>query len=305
MSLPVVLSAGGMALLVSLGLNAWLIKLAERYRWYDRPGDALKVHLRPIPMVGGFGVYLAFGLVALSRPETTMLAGVGLVALALGAWDDFHWKARAVPGTKFMLQSICAAAMLGLMWLAGVRLDDAPGWVYWLLGFGFVVGAMNALNLEDGMDGLAAGEAALSALGLALLLVRYGLVGPALTGVALAGALVGFLVLNWHPARLFLGDGGSHLAGALLAGLAITAVARAGAQVVLPAVLLIGLPVFDTVWIIARRLAGGHSVTAGDRGHVYDVLFAANLSVRRTVTICWVIQLGFVMTGLVLAWLGA
>ncbi len=304
MSLTNALSAAGIGLVTSFGLSAWLTKLAERYNWHDRPGDVLKVHVRPIPMVGGFGVYVAFSLVALIQTGTAVLAGVGLVSLALGAWDDFRWKSHAVPGTKFMLQLGGAATMLWLLRAAGVRLEGAPAWVFWLLGLGFVVGGMNALNLEDGMDGLAAGEAALSALGFSFLLHHQGLSGPALAGAALAGALLGFLALNWHPARLFLGDGGSHLTGALLAGLALVSIDRAGAHLVLPAILIIGLPVFDTVWVITRRLAAGRSVTTGDRGHLYDVLFDANHSVRRTVAICWLVQLGFVMLGLVLAWLG-
>ncbi len=304
MSPLLVLSAGGMGLLVSLGLNLWLTRLAACYQWYDRPGDVLKVHLRPIPVVGGFGVGVAFALVALSRAESAVLAGTGALALAVGAWDDFRWKQRSVPGMKLALQTVGAVAMLGAMGGAGVRFSDAPGWASWLLGLGFIVGGMNAWNLEDGMDGLAAGEATLSSLGFALLLYRNGLTGAALAGVGLAGALAGFLALNWHPARLFLGDGGSHFVGAVLAGLALVAVDRVGGQVVLPAILIIGLPVFDTIWVIARRLAAGRSLTSGDRGHVYDVLFAANLSVRRTVLICWGIQLGLVTIGLVLAWLG-
>jgi UDP-GlcNAc:undecaprenyl-phosphate GlcNAc-1-phosphate transferase len=298
------LNIGSMALVTSFGLGAWLAQLAERYGWCDRPGDALKIHRRPIPLVGGFGVVVGFGLVALSRAGSAVLAGVGIIALMVGAWDDFRWKARAVPGLKFGLQLGAAAAMLGLLQTAGVRFADAPAWVFWTLGFGFVVGSMNAFNLEDGMDGLAGGEAALSALGFAVLLARQGLSAPAFAAVALAGALIGFLVLNWHPARIFLGDGGSHLVGALLAGMALLTISRAGALVVLPVVLMLGLPVFDTVWIIALRLVSGRNPFAGDRGHIYDALYGANSSVPRTVLICWTIHLGLVLIGLALACLG-
>ncbi|MEO0078641.1 MAG: hypothetical protein ABIK86_06565, partial [candidate division WOR-3 bacterium] len=201
MNLASALNLAGMSLVTSFGVSLWLTRLAGCYNWYDQPGDVLKIHLRPIPMVGGFGVYIAFSLVALTQPGAAVLAGLGLVALVLGAWDDFHWKSRTVPGTKFLVQAAGTVAMLVLLWVTGVRLEGAPAWVFWLLGSGFVAGGMNALNLEDGMDGLAAGEAVLSALGFSLLLHHQGLFGPALAGVALAGALVGFLALNWHPAR--------------------------------------------------------------------------------------------------------
>jgi UDP-GlcNAc:undecaprenyl-phosphate GlcNAc-1-phosphate transferase len=338
-----------MALVTSFGLNVWLTRVARMQGWCDPVGDRLKIHHQPTPLVGGIGVMVAFSFVVLSMSaargaeSSAVLAvfGVGVLALGLGLWDDFRWKRLTVPFAKFGLQVAAASAMTLLLRWAGIRFAGAPVWLGWLLGMAYLVGAMNALNLEDGMDGLAGGQALLSSLGLVILFNRFHMGTPATASLALAGALAGFLVLNWHPARLFLGDGGSHLVGALLGTLVLIFINDRGAAAVLPAVLIIGLPVFDTVWVITRRLADQRNVVNGDRGHLYDVIYSAlrareslresrirtglpvrctqtgdsgaapdcgrrtpaNMSVPRTVLICWLIQAAFVGLGVLLAWL--
>jgi UDP-GlcNAc:undecaprenyl-phosphate/decaprenyl-phosphate GlcNAc-1-phosphate transferase len=189
----------------------------------------------------------------------------------------------------------------GVLWVSGIRLVPGLPLVGLGLAAAYWLGSVNALNLEDGLDGLAGGEAAVSALGFAMVLNLRGQNGAALLAVLLAGALVGFLLLNWHPARLFLGDGGSHLAGALLAGLAMTFVSGRGlaAAPATATVLIIGLPVLDTLWVIARRLISGRSPMAGDRNHFYDILHRRGLSVRQTVGVSWAIQAVLVAAGVV------
>jgi UDP-GlcNAc:undecaprenyl-phosphate GlcNAc-1-phosphate transferase len=301
------LASAGAALATSFGANSWLARIARRRGWCDRPeGTLLKVHTKPIPFVGGLGVALALAVAAV----VSVLIGhgvawgvlvAGALALVPGVWDDFKWKAVSVPVPKLGLQVVMALLAAGVLWMSGIRV--VPGLP--LVGLGLVaaywLGGVNALNLEDGLDGLAGGEAAVSALGFAVILDLRGQTGAALLAVLLAGALVGFLLLNWHPARLFLGDGGSHLTGALLACMAVTFVSGRGLVAVPATVLIVGLPVLDTLWVIARRLISGRSLMAGDRNHFYDILHRRGLSVKQTVGVSWAIQAVLVAAGVVWA----
>jgi UDP-GlcNAc:undecaprenyl-phosphate GlcNAc-1-phosphate transferase len=310
------LASAGAALATSFGANSWLARVARRRGWCDRPearsekrearGEGLKIHTRPIPFVGGLGIATALAVAA----GVSALVGhgvawgvlvAGALALVPGVWDDFKWKAVSVPVSKLGLQLAMALLAAGVLWVSGIRV--VPGLP--LLGLGLAaaywLGGVNALNLEDGLDGLAGGEAAVSALGFAVILNLRARPDAALLAVLLAGALVGFLLLNWHPARLFLGDGGSHQAGALLACLAVTFVSGRGLGAVPATVFVIGLPVLDTLWVMARRLVSGKGLMAGDRNHLYDILHRRGLSVRQTVGVSWAIQAALVAAGVVWA----
>jgi UDP-GlcNAc:undecaprenyl-phosphate GlcNAc-1-phosphate transferase len=299
--------AAGVTMLASFGANSWLGRVALRRGWCD-PVGPLKTHTRPVPFVGGLGVMLALivGSAFVSfhpsaPPPSALLSflACAAVGLVLGLWDDFRWKSLAVPRAKLALQVAAASLMACILALAGIR-PLAHAFAFSLpVSAAFLLGGMNALNLEDGMDGLAGGEAALSALGFAVwagLSARAPVAAAALT---LAAALTGFLVLNWHPARLFLGDGGSHMVGATLAALGIAAVAATGLTGLPGAVLVIGLPVLDTAWVILRRLVSGHRVMSGDRAHLYDVMHR-RLSTRQTVLVCWLIQAALTSCGVAL-----
>lgn len=315
MGIELMLGTVGLSLAASLGTNSWLARVALRRGWCDPVGDPLKIHERPVPLVGGLGVMAAvcLGVAAAvlgSRisPGTGMSAAgfagafvvCGAIGLAIGLWDDFRWKRLAVPVSKLTLQVAGAGAAAFVLWLVGVR-PLSPALAFALpVSAACVLGAMNALNLMDGMDGLAAGVALVSALGFALagvMVASPAVVAPAL---ALAGALAGFLVLNWHPARLFLGDGGSHLVGALLAALAIAVTGTAGLPALAAAVLVIGLPVLDTAWTILRRLVTGQRIMGGDRNHIYDLLHRHGLSIRRTALVCLGLQALSVALGVAL-----
>lgn len=283
------LSVGGGAMAASLALNAWLRDLARRRNWCDPVADEgshLKTHARPTPFTGGLGIgmVMVVGLALLNRwpgrsadaATVFAVAAVAVLALAVGSWDDFRWKRRSVPLPKFALQAAAAAA-------AGCCLRSP-------LAALLVLGAMNACNLADGMDGLLAGQAAISSAALGLVFMHLGQRELSLVALLLAGALSGFLVLNWHPAQIFLGDGGSHLVGAVLAGLSsLAAGSRPGPAGLGAALLLLGLPVADAAWVISCRIAQHRPLFAGDRCHLYD-LIARRLPVRQTVLVMWLLH---------------
>lgn len=243
-------------------------RLAERLGLVDRPGP-LKVQERPVPYLGGLAVIAGLALpVVTSRPWALVPLGA---AAALGLADD----RRGLPARSRLVAEVAIGGAVGVTVAAG-----SPGRI--VLAVVVTAVLVNAVNLLDGLDGLAGGVAAVSAVGSAVILTGAGFT----LALALAGSLGGFLVWNRPPARIYLGDSGSYLVGTALAVLLVDAWG-AGAPTAAAAVLLVGVPVADTVVAIVRRVRDHRPLLAGDRGHVYDQLVDRGWS--RRVTVCSVI----------------
>jgi UDP-GlcNAc:undecaprenyl-phosphate/decaprenyl-phosphate GlcNAc-1-phosphate transferase len=233
----------------------------------DEPVDDLKIHGRPVSVLGGAAVVLA-ALTAVAIVDwplkSVAVVAATVLALAVGLVDD----ARPLPAWA----RVAGQSAAGLVLVAGgLRLDPlgalaAAGVV------GVVLACANAVNIVDGQDGLAGGTAAISAAGLALLAAGAGDQDAVALGLALAGALAGFLLWNRPPARIFLGNGGAYAVGTLLAVLATRAVAEGGWRELLAAGACLGVFAFELVFTIARRLLARERLVAGDRLHSYDLL---------------------------------
>lgn len=283
-------------LFASLARRIGLVVAPRADRW----------HARATPLLGGGGLGLAtLAILGVTLPQTLPAAAVlvGAVgALALGLFDDIR---RIAPSSK-----LAGQAMLGsFLALAGVKVeivDIAP--VAFVLTILWVVAIMNAVNLIDNMDGLAAGVCAIAAGALGIAAVGE---APLASIVALttAGACVGFLVHNFSPARIFMGDAGSMLLGFLLAaaGLLHTAsgAANVGVAVFVPVVLL-ALPIFDSAFVATLRRRAGRPISQGGRDHTSHRLAALGLSDRGAVLVLYlvtavfaaVVLVGEVLTGL-------
>lgn len=314
------ISALGCFLLAAV-LAALLTPLVERVavrrRLFESADGHLKVHEGAIPRVGGVAVVVAFYVPLLSLfalgtgaaavlsedlPRFVAFCLGGLALFALGLWDDLR-GAGAV--AKFGVQVSVAAAA----WLAGFRIEEVrlPGLGLVDLGpfgllvtLGWIVGVTNALNLVDGLDGLAAGVAFFAALAHVAIGVLNDSLPLVLFCSALAGAVLGFLPWNFNPARIFIGDSGSLFLGFMLALTSIySASYKSGTAVaVLGPLLILGLPILDTLLAIARRALRGVPLFDGDREHVHHRLLRLGLSQRRSVLLLYALCAAFVLAGL-------
>jgi len=298
---PVV--AASTALVVALALTPAVRRVARAIGAVDTPGGR-RIHGRTTARLGGiaivagyltaFSVVRATGLMPLGVLETPTLAFLGgavLIAL-VGALDDI----RGI-GAKAKLAAQVAAATVA--WVGGARLStlDVPmlghvvlpalvsycGTVFWLIAF------VNAVNLIDGLDGLAGGLAFFAAVTNTIVAVITENHVAATLNAALGGAVVGFLVYNFNPATIFMGDTGSMFLGFALGGATLLTGRQKESTIVslLVPVIALGLPVTDTIFAMVRRAVARRSIFAADRGHIHHRLLDLGVTHRRAVLILY------------------
>ena len=276
------------------GLQRWALRVGLT----DRPGPR-KVHRAPVPRVGG--IAMAAGIlvptlvtVPLHAPMIGFLGGASIL-LAFGVWDD---RCDLDYRLKFLGQLLAVALVIvvGHVRIAELTLDrpiELPQAVSWLLTFGFLVGVTNAMNLADGLDGLAGGLALLCLCAIAVFGAICG--NRVVMAVALieSGAILGFLRFNTHPAQVFMGDGGSQVLGFSIGVLSVLATQgdHSALSAALP-LLLLGLPILDTVAVMLRRALAGRSPFASDRNHLHHRLLDLGFAHREAVVLIYCVQLG-------------
>jgi UDP-GlcNAc:undecaprenyl-phosphate/decaprenyl-phosphate GlcNAc-1-phosphate transferase len=294
-----------LAFVVALSITAALIPVLARWAptigLTDRPGPR-KVHATPVPRVGGLAMTL--GLLApllltvpLTAPVRGLLLGLA-VLLIFGLWDDrFTLGYRA----KFAGQLIAVGLAMSVGGiqigpLAFDGLDSLPAWITTLITFVFLIGITNAVNLADGLDGLAGGLVLLCLCAIALFATMGG--HATVTAIALieAGAVLGFLRFNTHPARIFMGDSGSQMLGFSVGALALLATQGSNSPLsaALP-LLLLGLPIVDTVTVMLTRLRARRSPFSADNNHLHHRLLALGFAHREAVLLIYLLQVGLVL----------
>jgi UDP-GlcNAc:undecaprenyl-phosphate GlcNAc-1-phosphate transferase len=304
------MAVGGIILLLAFVLATLLTPLvreeARNRLLFDHATCSRKVHDRPIPRLGGVAIVLAFyAALAAALPwlvphgsasatrQTLVRAGAflagGLVILAVGLYDD-------VKGAGAKHKFAAQFAVAGLVYAAGFRIEVianpfgdaiALGWLSLPLTVVWISGVINAMNLIDGLDGLAGGVALAAAAMTFAVSASAGDVFGMGSAAALAGAVAGFLLYNFSPATIFMGDTGSMFLGYVLATSAIQPHHRTGEVALLGFVVALGLPIADTLAAIVRRALRGVPLFVGDREHVQHRLLDLGLTPRQVCLLLW------------------
>ncbi len=292
----------GLTFLLAFGTALLLTPLTIRAarRWgigLDLPGDPRRVHRRPTPRLGGIALFLAYslalawslGAVPRSSFEVSRILHLWAGAVLLFAvmlWDDLRGLS---PVAKLLWQGL--AALIPLLPPAGIVIDSIsspwgslplPTWFAYPFTLFWILGMVNTVNWLDGLDGLAGGVVLLASAVLAFHTFRLGQFSLVFLPVALAGAVVGFLPYNRHPARTFMGDAGSNVLGYLTALHAVIGGAKLATTL-----LVLALPILDVAWIIFRRLRQGRSPAQADRSHLHHRLLDRGLNPPRVVWLYW------------------
>ncbi|MFL0195555.1 MraY family glycosyltransferase [Clostridium sp. WILCCON 0269] len=289
------------SIVFSLALTPFVKKIAVQLKIIDIPEGNRRIHNKPIPLLGGLSIYFSFVITlllkqgSLTGDEMGLILGATVIVIG-GLLDD---KFDIKPRYKLVFQ---LAATLILM-IYGVRISVVTnpfsslyefvdvGIMFIPLTIIWVVGITNALNLIDGLDGLAAGIGLISALTIliiALLNKRY---EAAILAVILCGALLGFLPYNFNPASIFMGDTGAQLLGFLLAAISIEGALKSAAafSIAVP-ILALGIPIYDTLFAMIRRKINGKPIMQADRGHLHHRLLDMGFSQKQAVVTMYIIS---------------
>lgn len=316
-----------LAFIVTFMTTPYTIKIARKVGAVDVPKDQRRMHKKAMPKFGGPAVILGFLisviylLVVMSIEHSIDLFSVeqygkkllgmflGIVVISITCIIDDIITIK--PIVKLSGQVVAAIIAVSF----GIRINEiTPAFLQTeqlrecfsiILTIGWIVGVTNAINLIDGLDGLSSGISVISAISLLIIFVLNG--SPLVSIVlitALAGALVGFLPFNFAPAKTFIGDTGSNFLGYSLSIISILGVAKTYtvAVIVLPLIAL-GLPIFDTVWAIIRRLIKGKSIKAifkADKGHLHHRIVAKGFSQKQAVLILYGISATFGIFAIIL-----
>ena len=282
------------ALLVAMIATPIVAWIASARNLVDKPG-VRKVHHEPIPRIGGVAIFLGtltlimavlilnntigHAFWAIDGKMFALLAGASCMFL-VGLVDDIY---RLRARIKFIVQLAAALAVCAV----GIRIESFVltdwftlkfGWFSWPLTILWIVGITNAVNLIDGLDGLAAGISAITCGVIMLFALFVGQTMMAVLMLAMLGSLTGFLLFNFHPAKIFMGDCGSLFLGFMLATSSVMCAEKSSTIVglALPA-LALGIPIFDTLFSMLRRILERRSMFAPDRGHMHHRLAAMGL----------------------------
>ena len=313
--------AGVAAALVSAMLIAFITtpvvkSLAERVGAVDVPKDGRRMHDHPIPRMGGLAIFLGFLLsalvfVPLSQSMRGMLLGAILIVI-LGIFDDIY----ALPALPKLLIQI-GAALIAVLHGNDIQVISNPNIFsenpYWVLGGWaipvtviWIVAITNAVNLIDGLDGLAVGVATISSLSMLVIAMLVSENVVALTTAALAGGCIGFMPYNHNPAKIFMGDTGSTFLGFVLATVSIQGLFKFYTIISFAVpFLMLGLPLFDTCFAIIRRLSKGQNPMSPDRSHVHHRLIDMGFNQKQAVGILYVISAILGLSAVVLTTSGA
>ncbi|HEY5561824.1 MAG TPA: MraY family glycosyltransferase [Clostridiaceae bacterium] len=286
------------AAFISFSLTPIVKKIAIYFNIMDIPKDERRIHNKPIPLLGGLSIYIAFILVvilksgSLTKEEIGIIIGASIIVIG-GILDD---KFDIKPWQKLLFQ-FSAALGLVITNVQIVYLTNPFNSVNPMISIGilsipisilWIVGITNAINLIDGLDGLAAGITLISAITILVAAAMNSRTEAYLLSAIFIGAVAGFLPFNFNPASIFMGDTGSQLLGFLLAAISMEGATKSTAAFAIAfPILAMGLPIYDTLAAMIRRKVNGMPILKGDRGHFHHRLLDKGLSQKQAVLVMY------------------
>lgn len=287
------------AALISFATTPIVKVIAKKTGAIDIPKMERKIHSAPTPLLGGLAIFAGIIIAmclkesGLSKSEIGILIGAAII-LAGGVLDDIY-DLKPILKLAFQISAVIALMLFNV----DIQIITNPLSVnnsYFNVGilsipitFIWVIGVTNAINLIDGLDGLAAGIALISAFTMFIIALLNNRYDAMVLSAILCGAVSGFIPYNFNPASIFMGDTGSQLLGFLLAGISIEgAIKSATAFAVVAPIIALGVPIYDTLFAIIRRKLNGKPIMSGDRGHLHHRLMEAGLSQRQTVVVMYI-----------------
>ena len=279
-----------LAFFLALYLTPLMRKAALQYGIMDKPDGNLKNHGNPVAYLGGLAVYLSFLIsLALTFNFDQQVLGLllaGTIIVVLGLIDDFGVLSPAV---KLCGQSVAVLVLIR----AGIsiKLGFLPWYISFPISYLWLIGITNAFNIIDVMDGLSSGVAVICSLILFVIGVLNNSMVIAIMAVSLGGSLLGFLRYNFEPAKIYLGDTGSMFIGMMMGALAMIGnYTETNTVACLAPILILGIPIFDTLFVMYIRYRRGMSVIAGSPDHFALRLRKWRLSTKQTVVISYAIS---------------
>ena len=287
------------AAVISFVLTPLVKAMSVRLGFVDIPKDERRMHAKPIPTIGGIGIFLAFLLVVLftcdlSRETVSMLCG-SLIIVIMGILDDkFDLNAKL----KFVIQIVAAAIPVSQGCVIHMITNPFAFWGNAYIDFGvlsipitiiWIVALTNAVNFIDGLDGLSVGICSISTLTMGIIALSMGQGAEALILAALLGACLGFLPYNFNPAQIFMGDTGATFLGFMLGCMSVGGLFKLYAAISFAVPLLIlGVPLFDICFAFIRRIWNRVSPMHADRSHIHHRLIDSGFNQRQSVTILYI-----------------
>ncbi len=309
-----VLLALAVAFLISFAATPMVISLAHRINAIDVPKDARRVHKKPTPLIGGLAIFYGFVVSVLcfanlDRETAGILIGC-VIIVTVGIIDD-------ITDMKAIIKLLCQILAAAVVVYSGVRIEHFANpfsaWIgppYIVLNFWvsvtitvfWIVGVCNAVNLIDGLDGLAVGVSSIASLCMLAMTLITNNLEVAIITAAVAGAGFGFLPYNFNPAKIFMGDTGALFLGFILSCISVQGFLKLSAIIsfAIP-ILVLGLPIFDTIFSIFRRILTGHSPMSPDRGHLHHRLLDMGFSQKQTVAILYTLTTILCLTAVVIS----
>jgi UDP-GlcNAc:undecaprenyl-phosphate/decaprenyl-phosphate GlcNAc-1-phosphate transferase len=290
------------ALAVTLAVTPLARRLAVRAGAVAHPNERT-VHKTPIASAGGTAIIIGFYAALFLTGAYHQLSLRALIGLSAGALFiaavGFVDDCLDVPAKiKLALQFLSAVPLLVCGLTIGMLSHPLarggqlllPIWISWFITVIWVVATTNAVNLIDGLDGLASGVTAIACTALAFIALQWGQPGVALLCASLAGAAIGFLVWNWHPASILMGDTGAYFLGFVIAAATVQgAFKMAAAIAIFVPLLVLAVPLLDTTLSPVRRILRGRHPFKADRDHLHHRLLAMGLSQTRVVLLTYIV----------------